>query len=272
MSFEGLEINWDAIKSFFASLTVKKVVPGLLILVVGMIAAKLLLKLFDRMLQRSKLDRTIFAFLRAVMRTLLYAIIVLIAASSLGIDVTSLVAVLSVVSLAITLAVQNVLANVVGGVTLLMTHPFRVGETIQVGEDIGTVKEIGIHYTKLLTFNGELIYIPNSDTVSARIYNYSAEGKRRIELDFTASYADSMDLVKEAILKAADHPKVLAEPKPQVLVKEYSDSSICYRLLVWTAPEDYLETKFGITEEVKRKFDEKGITIPFPQMDVHLDK
>lgn len=271
MSIDEVELNWQAIKSFLASLTLKKLVPGLVILVVGILVVKLLLKLFDRMLQHSQLDRTIFAFLRAVVRTLLYSVVILMAASSLGIDVSSLVAVLSVVSLAVTLAVQNVLANVVGGVTLLMTHPFRVGDTIQVGTDVGIVKEIGIHYTKLLTFNGELIHIPNSDTVSARIYNFSTEGKRRIELEFTAAYEDSMDLVKEAILEAAGRFKILPEPAPQVLVKEYGDSSIVYLLLVWTAPEDYFEVKFGITEEVKRVFDEKGITIPFPQMDVHLD-
>ena len=124
-----------SIKKFFASLTLQKLVPVILIVVIGLLLVKLLLKLFDRVLERSRLERTMFSFLRAVMRALLYTILVLVAASSLGVDVTSLVAILSVVSLAISLAVQNALSNVVGSVTLLTTHPFHVGDYIDRGGD-----------------------------------------------------------------------------------------------------------------------------------------
>ena len=172
-------MSWEEIRSFFASLTLEKLLPVVLILVVGTIAVKLLLKLFDRALSRSKLDRTMFAFLKAIMRVLLYAIVLLIAAGSLGVDVTSLVAILSVVSLAVSLAVQNALANVVGSVTLLATHPFRVGDFVQIGSDSGTVEQIGMSYTQILTADGKRIYIPNSDAASSRICNYSANGSGR---------------------------------------------------------------------------------------------
>ena len=265
-------MTWEEIKSFFISLSWKKILPVVLILVVGIIVVKLLLKLFDRALNRSKLDKTMFTFLKAVMRVLLYAIVLLIAAGSLGIDVTSLVAVLSVVSLAISLAVQNVLTNLVGGVTLLASHPFRVGDSVQIGSDCGEVKEIGLHYTKITTFNGELIYIPNSEVVSSRICNYSVEGKRRVQLTVSASYDADIDRVKEALLEAAKHPKALEEPVTEVFVSEYADSSVNYLLNVWVKAEDYAEVKFAVTEEIKRKFDEQGISIPYPQMDVHLAK
>ena len=168
-----------SIKKFFASLTLQKLVPVILIVVIGLLLVKLLLKLFDRVLERSRLERTMFSFLRAAMRALLYTILVLVAASSLGVDVTSLVAILSVVSLAISLAVQNALSNVVGSVTLLTTHPFHVGDFVEIGSDSGTVEEISVSYTKLATVDGKRIYIPNSDAASARICNYSVEGRRR---------------------------------------------------------------------------------------------
>ena len=265
-------MSWEEIRSFFASLTLKKVLPVVLILVLGILIVKLLLKLFDRALSRSKLDKTMFAFLRALMRVLLYALVLLIAAGSLGVDVTSLVAVLSVVSLAISLAVQNALANVVGSITLLATHPFRVGDFVQIGSDCGTVEQINMSYTQIVTADGKRIYIPNSDAASARISNYTVEGKRRVDLTFSASYGDDIDRVKAAILAAAQHPKLCPDIAPEVHVSAHSDNSVDYLLLLWAAPEEYFTVKFDVTEAVKKKFDEEGISIPFPQLDVHMAK
>lgn len=265
-------MSWEEIRGFFTSLTLEKLLPAVLILVIGTIAVRLLLKLFDRALSRSKLDRTIFTFLKATMRVLLYAIVILIAAGSLGVDVTSLVALLSVVSLAISLAVQNALSNVVGSITLLATHPFRVGDFVQIGSDSGTVEEIGMSYTQIRTADGKRIYIPNSDASAARIYNYTVEGKRRIDLTFSASYDDDIDRVKAALLAAARHPKLCADTPPEVHISEYADSGVNYLLLLWVAPADYFEVKSAVTEAVKKKFDEEGISIPYPQLDVHMPK
>ena len=202
-----------SIKKFFASLTLQKLVPVILIVVIGLLLVKLLLKLFDRVLERSRLERTMFSFLRAAMRALLYTILVLVAASSLGVDVTSLVAILSVVSLAISLAVQNALSNVVGSVTLLTTHPFHVGDFVEIGSDSGTVEEISVSYTKLATVDGKRIYIPNSDAASARICNYSVEGRRRVDLYIGVSYDAPAEKVREALLAAAQHPKALRDQR-----------------------------------------------------------
>ena len=222
-----------SIKKFFASLTLQKLVPVILIVVIGLLLVKLLLKLFDRVLERSRLERTMFSFLRAAMRALLYTILVLVAASSLGVDVTSLVAILSVVSLAISLAVQNALSNVVGSVTLLTTHPFHVGDFVEIGSDSGTVEEISVSYTKLATVDGKK--------------------------------------VREALLAAAQHPKALQDPAPLVVLNNYQDSSIQYLLMLWTASGDYLDVRFAVNEAVKRELDARGIAIPYPQLDVHFE-
>ena len=263
-------MNWDKIKEFFTSLTLEKVLPGLLILVVGVIIVKLILRLVNRALDRSHLDKTAFTIVKAVIKVGLYLLVILIAAGSLGIDVTSLIALLSVVSLAVSLAVQNVLSNVVGGVTLLGSDPFHVGDYVVIGSDSGIVKEVGLQYTKLQGFNGEVVYIPNSEVVSSRVCNYTVEGKRRVELKFSADYDSSIDLVKETILAAASHPKILQDPAPEVVVSEYAASSVDYLLRVWVKAEDFGEVKFFIMEQAKRNFDAAGISIPYPQMDVHL--
>ena len=260
----------NRIIEYVKSLHFERLLPVALILIVGVIVVKLLLRLFDRALNRSKLNKSMFSFLKALMRILLYAIVLLIAASYLGIDVTSLVAVLSVVSLAVSLAVQNTLANVVGSVSLLATQPFHVGDFVQIGSDSGTVQEISMSYTRMLTVDGKTIYIPNSDAAAARICNYSVEGKRRVELCFTAAYDDAIDKVKSAILTAASHPKLLADTAPQVYVNAYLDSAIEYQLFAWVRSEDYFEVKMAVNEAVKKEFDKQGISIPFPQMDVHI--
>lgn len=263
-------MNWEEIKSFFASLTLQKLLPCLLILVVGILVVKLILRLVNRAMDRSHVDKTAFTIVKAVVRVGLYLIVILIAAGSLGIDVTSLIALLSVVSLAISLAVQNVLSNVVGGVTLLGSEPFHVGDYVMIGSDSGIVKEIGLQYTKISGFNGEVIYIPNSEVVSSRVCNFTVAGKRRVELKFSADYDSSIDLVKETVLASATHPKILQDPPPEVVVSEYAASSVDYLLRIWVKAEDYGEVKFSIMEQAKRNFDAAGISIPFPQMDVHL--
>lgn len=265
-------MSWEEIKAFFASLTLQRLIPVVVILVVGFIAVKLLLKLFDRALSRSKLDKTMFSFVKAVMRFLLYMLLLLIAASSLGIDVTSLVALVSVISLAISLAVQNALSNVVGSITLLATHPFHVGDYIEIGSDAGTVEEITMSYTKLATPDGKRIYIPNSDAAAARICNYSVEGKRRIDLYLSASYSDDTGKVKNAILRAASQVECLEGTEPVVYLSEFQDSGVQYFLQLWVPSEDYFTTKFALNEAVRREFDAQGITIPFPQLDIHIEK
>lgn len=262
-------MDWETIKKFFAELSLKQVLPTVLIIIVGFILVRIMLRIFDKALNRSKLEKTMFTFLKTIMRILLYAILLLVAAGSLGIDVTSLVAILSVVSLAVSLAVQNTLSNVVGSMTLLGTHPFKVGDYVELGSDAGTVEEITLNYTKLVTPDGRRIYIPNSDAAASRICNYSVEGKRRLDLLFTASYEDDIDKVRQTLLQAAQGEPLLPETEPVVFVSGYQDSAVEYMIQLWVAPADFAPVKFSVTEKVKRLFDTRGISIPFPQVEVH---
>jgi small conductance mechanosensitive channel len=259
-------------EDFLAMIRVERILPALAVLLVGILLSRIFLKLFDKALQKSKLNSSMFSFLKTLMRVLLYSLAILIAAGCLGIDVSSLIAVLGVVSLAISLSVQNALSNVVGGFSLLTTQPFQVGDHVQIGSDTGIVEEISMSYTRLLTFDGITIYIPNSDAASARICNYTVAGRRRVELAFTASYDDDIEKVKAAILQAASHPKLLSDPAPVVILSAYLDSAIEYQFLGWTATENYLEVRNHVNGSVKKEFDRQGISIPYPQVDVHVQK
>ena len=271
MDAASSSLNLGFIKSFFASLTLQRLVPALIICVVGFLAVKGFMKLFNRILARSKVDPTIHGFLRASFRVLLTAIVVLMVVSSLGLDATSLVAVLSVASLAISLAVQGALSNIAGGLMILTTHPFRVGDWVEIAGIAGTVSEIGTSYTKLVTGDRKEIFVPNSEISATKIINYTMAGSRRVDLTFSASYDDDIETVKAALRKAADLPQVLAEPAPFFSVSSYGDSAISYIVRVWTASGDYWDVYYAITENVKACFDEAGISMTYPHLNVHLD-
>ena len=261
----------QAVKGFFDSLTLQKVIPPLILLAVGLVAVRLMLRLFERALERSKLERAAYAMLRSVMKVLLYFILLLLVAGQLGVDVSSLIAVLSVVSLALSLAVQGALTNVVGGITLLTTHPFKAGDYIELGDQAGTVVEVGVTYTKLQTADNKTICIPNSTAASAQITNFSAAGTRRMELTVSASYDSPVETVKAALLRAANTPTTLFTPAPFVGVKEYADSAIVYILQVWAATEDYWTTYYTINEAISREFALDHIEMTYPHLNVHLD-
>ena len=142
---------------------------------------------------------------------------------------------------------------------------------MEIGSDSGTVEEISVSYTKLATVDGKRIYIPNSDAASARICNYSVEGRRRVDLYIGVSYDAPAEKVREALLAAAQHPKALQDPAPLVVLNNYQDSSIQYLLMLWAASGDYLDVRFAVNEAVKRELDARGIAIPYPQLDVHFE-
>lgn len=265
-------MNWKDIKAFFSSVSIQQLLPFLMIFVFGMILAKILIKLFDRALERSSLNRTIFSYLKTLIRIVVYTLVLLMSAGSLGIDVTSLIAVFSVVSLAVSLAVQSTLENVVGGVTLLATHPFRVGDFVQIGSDSGVIEELTMSYTKIKTSDGKRIYIPNRDAASARICNFTDMGKRRIEIVVSASYGDDSEKVRQALLAAGNHLKRLKDEPYEAYLNAYLDSGVEYILRLWVLQENYSEVRFAVLEAVKREFDARGISIPFPQMEVRVDK
>ena len=261
----------QAVKGFFDSLTWQKVIPPLVLLLVGLVAVRLLLRLFDRALERSRLERAAYAMLRSVMKVLLYFILLLLVAAQLGVDVSSLVAILSVISLALSLAVQGALTNVVGGVTLLTTRPFKAGDFVELGDQSGTVLEVSVTYTKLQTPDNKIVSIPNSTAAAARITNFSAAGTCRVDLTVSASYRSPVESVKAALLRAANSPTSLFTPEPFAGVKEYGDSAITYVLQVWSSAPDYWTTYFTVNEAISREFAQDGIEMTYPHLNVHLD-
>ncbi len=265
-------MDFSTITQFFASLSVNKILPALITLVIGYFAIRFITKFFTKTIGRTKIPKNFHGFLRASIRFVLWALVLLIAASSLGFNVTSLVAVLSVASLALSLAVQGALSNLAGGISVLSTQPFQVGEFVEIGGVSGTILEVGISYTKLNTPDDKLIFVPNSEIASSKIINYSAEDKRRVDLQFTASYDDSVESVKEALREATMLPMVMTDPAPFVAVNNYGDHAICYDVRAWVDPKDYWDAFYGITEQVKIVFDQKKITMTYPHLNVHLDK
>lgn len=255
-----------------ASFALQKVLPTVIILVIGILVVRLLMKGITTALKKTKLEKTAYGLIRSVLRIVLYALLALIIASRLGIDVTGVVALASVLTLAVSLSVQTAMTNLVGGFTLLYNKPFVAGDYVEVAGQSGSVKEVGLTYTKLTTPDNKVISIPNSAVVSAEIVNYSVAGTRRVDIEVSAAYTAPVERVLEALREAGTVEKVFAEPAPFAAVLSYDDSAIRYALRVWCKGEDYWDVLFNVNENVKKVFDEKGIAMTYPHLNVHLDK
>lgn len=251
----------------------KTVLTTVILLVVCLIVKSVLIKGWDRVLDKSRIEKTLHGFLRSTAKILLWFITIIIVASSLGIDPTSLIAVLSVAGLAVSLSIQGSLSNLASGITILLTRPFVVGDYVALGGDTeGTVSEIGMIYTKLNTVDNRLVVLPNSTITSAKLVNYSAEPHRRVDITVSASYDAPAESVKDALMAAIEaHPKTLREPaEPTVRTASYGDNAIDYTMRVWCATPDYWDVYFDLTEAAKEAFDQAGIEMTYPHVNVHM--
>ena len=251
---------------------VEKGLPMLFFAILGILAVRIAMKLVRKMLEKSKLEKAAHTLLLTACQIVLYVLLALIVASGLGIDVTGLVAMASVLTLAISLAVQNLLANVFGGFTLLYTKPFASEDFVEIAGQSGTVKEIGLSYTKLATPDNKIVSIPNSAVVAAEIVNYTVTGTRRLDVNIRAEYEEDSQRVIDALLEAGEDPRVLADPAPCAVITGYGTDAVNYSLRVWTKTEDYWDVNFLINRRIRDSFAEKGIRIAYPRMHVQLDK
>lgn len=249
-----------------------KLIPAVIVAAIGLLLTQLVLRFVSLTLKRTKLEKAGHKLVRSIIRAVLYILLGLSIASSLGIDVTGIVALASVLTLAVSLAVQNALTNLFGGISLLYSKPFTMGDFVEVAGQSGTVQEIGLTYTKLTTGDNKLISIPNSAVVSAEIVNYTTTGKRRLEVKISASYDNDMDAVMAALLETTKGLPLLEEPAPFVGVDDYGDHAITYVLRAWSETGLYWDNLFAIRKNVKKLFDEKGIAMTYPHLNVHLDK
>lgn len=250
-----------------------KIVLAILIYVVGKIVVKILVNVFGKVMAKSKYDDMLVDFLKTIINAMLMIFVIIAALDQLGVNTTSLAAILAAAGLAIGLSLQGSLSNFAAGVMLLVFRPFKAGDFVDAGGASGTVKSVGIFTSMMTTPDNKEVIIPNGAIYSGNIINYSAKDTRRVDMVFGIGYDDDLKKAK-AILEemiAAD-PRVLADPAPQVAVSELGDNSVNFVVRPWTASGDFWGLKFDFTEAVKLRFDQEGISIPYPQMDIYVHK
>lgn len=260
------------LEKFLEGALFRTVCSAVLTFVIGMLVIRFVMQVLNKALERSRLEKAAHSLIISLARAALYLLLGLSLASSLGIDVTGIVALASVLTLAFSLALQNILANIIGGFTILYTHPFHSGDYVEIGDQSGTVREINMTYTMLATPDNKVVSIPNSIVVAAQIINYSAADTRRVEVLVSASYDAPTQKVIDALALAGTMDNVLLDPAPRAVITDYGESAIGYSLRVWVKTEDYWDVYFAINQRVKEVFDEQGIPMTYPHLNVHLDK
>ena len=248
------------------------IISGVITFLVCCIAIRIVKAVMNRALSRAtKLDVPIKNLITKLITTLLWALTIIIVAGAFGINATSLVAVLSIAGLALSLSVQNLLTNFFSGIMLLINKPFKEGDFVELGDKVGTVKNIGFFNTVLNTPDNISISIPNGDLTSAAVKNYSREQNRRVDLTFSASYNEPTEAVKKAIEDAiAMDSRILADPAPFVRILSYDASSIKYVVRVWAKNADYWDVYFNLNEHVRDAFANNGVKMSYEHINVHM--
>lgn len=258
--------------SLTGSLFFKKLMGTVLILVIGVLVIRVIMRLITAALEKSHLEKAAHSLILSLARAAMYVLLFLIAASQMGIDVSSIVALASVLTLALSLALQNMVSNLIGGFVILYTHPFHSGDYVEIAGQGGTVKEISMTYTVLATPDNRIISIPNSAVAAAQVVNYSSADSRRVELTVTASYDAPTQKVLDALVLAGTVDNALLNPAPSAVIVSYDDSAIRYSLRIWVKPGDYWDVYFQVNQRIKDVFDQQGIEMTYPHLNVHLDK
>lgn len=246
-------------------------VAALAIFVVGRWVVKLLHSLSIKAMQRGKLDPLLVKFLGNILYALLMVFVVLAAISQVGIQTTSLIAVIGAAGLAVGLALQGSLANFAAGVLVIIFRPYKIGDYVEAGGVAGTIDDVQIFTTELKTADNRKIIVPNGQMMNGAITNYSSHDTRRVDLVVGVGYDDDIDVVRRVLEGVvADDPRVLADPAPNIRMSAMGDSSVSWIVRPWVEAADYWSVYWEMTEEIKRRFDAEGISIPFPQRDVHV--
>lgn len=274
---EVIQDQVDKASGFFTGIIeyFKVILPlliiALIILVVGVILSRLISKIISKAMRRSSVDNAARNFLVSVIRIILYAIVAVMALSVLNVPMSSLITILGAAGLAASLALQNCLTNLCGGFIILFSKPFSAGDTVELDGTVGKVEAIGVLYTKLSTFDGKIILIPNGNVTSARLINYTETPTRRVEMSFDISYNTDFGVARSLILTAVSEDKmILSDPAPIVRMGSHKESSVSIDVLVWVKNDDFMEARYTLNETVKRLFDRSGIEIPYNQLDVHI--
>ena len=281
MNFEPETIDPGVLQKYLQELPDKalrfgvKILLAVIVLIVGIQIIKLLRRIVRKSMQRANADTGVVQFVDSFLKAVLYILLFFMIASGFGLNTTSIVALLGSAGVAIGLAVQGSLSNFAGGVLILLLKPFKVDDYIIISGNAneGTVMEIQLFYTKLVTVDNHVVIIPNGELTTSNIINMSTLSERRINISVSIAYDADIRTAKEVIQSVLEQDAAVLKDKEHfVFVDELADSGVNLKVRCWSRNEDYWETKWRLTENVKYALDEAGISIPFPQMDVHLEQ
>jgi small conductance mechanosensitive channel len=269
---QTVDLARENLKAVTGNLALNTILSGILTFLVCYIAMRVVKAALTRVLSHSKkLDTPIKNLIVKAVTVLLWALTIIIVAGAFGINPTSLIALLSVAGLALSLSVQNMLTNFFSGIQLVINKPFKEGDFVELGDKMGVIKNIGFFNTVLTTPDNISISIPNGDLTAAAVKNYSGEPKRRVDLNFSASYDAPTGQVKKAILEAAGmDSRILPDPAPFVSILSYGASSITYVCRVWVKNADYWDVYFALNENVRESFKNNGVEMSYEHLNVHM--
>ena len=254
-------------------MTWSKALYSVLIFLFCLAVMKTVMTFIDRTMARLKVEPTVHKFTRSCLKVLLWIITGLVVAGYLEFPINSLVTVLGVIGVALSLSLQGSLSNLAGGITVMATRPFAVGDYVEAGGVSGTVNEIGLVYTKLKTIDNKIIFIPNGEISGEKIVNYNRQDQRRVDLTFTVSYDADPERVKEIMRQVIGaHPKALFTPEPFVRTTSLGESSVGYTLRVWCATADYWDLYYDLLEQIRAAFDREGVELTYNHLNVHIMK
>lgn len=261
----------DLLTRSIGKFNLSDVLSAAITLLVCLLLVRVLMRLAVRVLGRTKLEERVRRYVLGGVKTVLYILTAVFTAGSLGVDMTSLVALLSVCSLGITLAAEDILGNVAGGLVILSSHPFSIGDFIEVNGTSGTVEEITINHTKLVTLDGLMAMLPNKELAGSKVVNYTVLGRRRVTWTLGASYNAPTEAVKAACQMAiAETPRILADPEPSVCLTNYADSAIEYTVYCWAETADFWAVKCELGERLRKAFAALGVEITYQHLNVHI--
>ena len=250
-----------------------QIVMALVIFIIGKWVAKLIANAIVNGMNKRQVDKTISQFVGSIVNTALFAFVIIAALGQLGIETASFVAIVGAAGLAIGFALQGSLANFASGVLLILFRPIRAGDFVEAAGEAGVINEVGIFSTIMKTGDNKVIIIPNSNIMGGNITNYSMEATRRIDLVVGIAYEADLRKAKQLLENIMEQEqRVLKDPEVTIAVAELADSSVNFVVRPWVNAGDYWPTKFSLLETIKLRFDEENIGIPFPQMDIHLQK
>lgn len=267
---------WETIKNFFinffqnGALTIVRCIA---FFILGLIILKIVRSIVVRTTMKSRLDKSAATFIISIVTVVLYIALVIVVVSALGFSTTGIIAAFSAIALAVALALQDSLASLANGIIIIFTKPFKKGDYVEINGKDGLVQDIRLFNTKIVTYNNEEILIPNNQILGSTLINYSTMSLRRVVIEVPIPYSAELSEVKEILLSTLNsHQDVVKTPAPAVVLDGYGDSALKFKARAWTPNEKYWDTRASLFEMIFNNLREKGIEIPFNQLDVHLQR